>query len=182
MFAHDGEDHSDAKPQTSVKQNVETRTAVSNNFEILLKTTILEPDREIGGKLFLTSHESNEPIGGAKITVSVEAEDGKITEIVVNPTENPGIYRVTIPPIPQSVVKLSAKINHSGKNVTVSLGTAEIKYSSITSSSENAGWARSVLLGLGAAGLLALLGFIAFLLFKNFRRKARTVERETVSV
>jgi hypothetical protein len=38
------------------------------------------------------------------------------------------------------------------------------------------------LLGLGAIGLLVLLGFIAFLLFKNFRSKTQTIEQETVSV
>ena len=182
IFAHEGEDHSEAKTQTSVKQNIETRMAVAGDFEILLKTPLLEPDKEIGGKLFLTSHETNEPIGNAKITLSVESEDGKKTEIVVNPTDSPGVYRLTIPPIPESAVKLSAKINHSGVEKTVSFGTAEIKPAPAESSTENTSWARSALLVLGAIALLALLGFAAFLLFKNFRPKAQTVERETASV
>ncbi len=182
IFAHGDEDHGEAKPQTSVKQNIETRTATTDDFEILLKTPILEPDKEIGGKLFLTSHETNEPISNAKITLLIEGEDGKKTEIVVNPTDNPGVYRLTIPPIPNSTVKLSAKINHSGKDEIVSFGTAEIKFAPIEYSGENTSWARIALLGLGAIGLLTLLGFAAFLLFRNFRQKAQTVEQKTVSV
>ncbi len=182
IFAHGDEDHGEAKPQTSVKQNVETRTAVTDDFEILLKTPLLEPDKEIGGKLFLTSHETNEPISNAKITLLVEGEDGKKTEIVVNSTDNPGVYRLTIPPITQSTVKLSVKINHSGKDESVSFGTAEIKSAPVESSAENTSWGRSALLGLGAIALLTLLGFAAFLLFRNFRQKAQTVEQETVSV
>jgi len=182
IFAHGGEDHDDAKPQTSVKQNIETRTAVADDFEILLKTPILEPDKEIGGKLFLTSHETNEPISNAKITLLIEGEDGEKTEIIVNPTGNQGVYRLTIPPIPESTVKLSAKINHSDKDTIISFGMAEIKPPPIESSAENTSWARSGLLGLGAIGLLTLLGFAAFLLFKNSRPKAQTIEQETVSV
>jgi hypothetical protein len=182
IFAHGGEDHTEAKPQTNVKQNIESRTAVAGDFEILLKTPILEPDKEIGGKLFLTSHETNEPISNAKITLLVEGEDGRETEIVVNPTGNPGVYWLTIPPIPQTTVKLSAKINHSGKDEIVSFGTTEIKPAPIVSSAENTSWARIALLGLGAIGLLTLLGFAAFLLFRNFRQKAQTIEQETVSV
>ncbi len=182
IFAHGDEDHGEAKPQTCVKQNIETRTAVTDDFEILLKTPLLEPDKEIGGKLFLTSHETNEPISNAKITLLIEGEDGKKTEIVVNPTDNPGVYRLTIPPIPNSTVKLSARINHSGRDVIVSFGMAEIKFAPIESSAENTSWARSALLGLGAVGLLTLLGFAAFLLFRNFRQKAQTVEQKTVSV
>jgi len=182
ISAHGGEDHGEAKPQTNIKQNIETRTATTDDFEILLKTPLLEPDKEIDGKLFLTSHETNEPIGNAKITLLVEGEDGKKTEIVVNSTDNPGVYRLTIPPIPNSTVKLSAKINHSGKDAVVSFGAAEIKPAPIESSAENVSWARSSLLGLGAIGLLTLLGFAAFLLFKNSRPKAQTIEQETVSV
>lgn len=182
VFAHGGEDHGDSKPQTNVKQNIETRIAVAEDLEVLLKTPILEPDKEIGGKLFLTSHETNEPISNAKITLLVEGEDGKKTEIIVNPTDNQGVYLLTILPIAQSVVKLSAKINHSGKEKLVSFGTAEIKPAPIESSAENTSWARSVLLGLAVIGLLTLPGFVAFLLFKNFRPKARTIEQETVSV
>ncbi len=96
IFAHGGEDHTEAKPQTNVKQNIESRTAVAGDFEILLKTPILEPDKEISGKLFLTSHETNEPIGNAKITLLVEGEDSKKTEIIVNSTDNQGVYRLTI--------------------------------------------------------------------------------------
>jgi len=182
IFAHGGEDHGEAKPQTSIKQNIETRTATTDDFEILLKTPLLKPDEEIGGKLFLTWHETNEPISNAKITLLVEGEDGKKTEIVVNSTDNPGVYRLTIPPIPNSAVKLSAKINHSGKDAVVSFGAAEIKPAPFESSAENTSWARSALLGLGAIGLLTLLGFITFLLFKNSRPKTQTIERETVSV
>ena len=182
IFAHGDEDHGDAKPQTSVKQNIETRTVVVDNLEVLLKTPLLEPDKEISGKLFLTSHETNEPIKNAKITLLVEGEDGKKTEIVVNPTDNPGVYRLTIPPIPQSIIKLSAKINHSGKDEIVSFGTTEIKPLAVESSAENTNWARSALFGLVTIGLLTLLGFITFLLFKNFRPKTQTVEQETVSV
>jgi len=182
IFAHDGEDHGDSKSQTNVKQNIETRTAVMDNLEVLLKTPLLEPDKEIGGKLFLTSHETNEPISNAKIILLVEGEDGKKTEIVVNPTDNQGVYRLTIPPIPQSTVKLGVKINHSGKDEIISFGTAEIKPAPVESTDENASWARSALLGLGAIGLLTLLGFVAFLLFRNFRPKTRMIEQETVSV
>jgi len=182
IFAHGDEDHGEAKPQTSVKQNIETRTAVSDDFEILLKTPLLESDKEIGGKLFLTSHETNEPISNAIITLLLEGEDGKKTEIVVNPTDSQGVYRLTIPPIPQSTLKLSAKINHFGKDEIVSFGTMEIKPAPIESSAENTSWERSALLGLGAIGLLTLLGFVAFLLFRNFRPKAQTIEQETVSV
>ena len=182
IFAHGDEDHGEAKPQTSVKQNIETRTAVSDDFEILLKTPLLESDKEIGGKLFLTSHETNEPIKNAKITLLVEGEDGKKNEIAVNPTDNPGVYRLTIPPIPQSIVKLSGKINHSGKDEIISFGTAEIKPAPVEFSTENTNWARSALFGLVTIGLLTLLGFITFLLFKNFRPKTQTVEQETVSV
>jgi len=182
IFAHGDEDHGEAKPQTSVKQNVETRTAVTDDFETMLKTPLLEPDKEIGGKLFLTAHETNEPIGNAKIILLVEGEDGEKTEIAVNSTDNPGVYRLIIPPIPESTVKLSAKINHSGKDVVVSFGAAEIKSALIESSAENTSWARSALLGLGTIGLLTLLGFVAFLLFRNFRQKPQTIEQETVSV
>ena len=182
IFAHGDEDHGEAKAQTSVKQNIETRTAVTDGFEILLKTPLLEPDKEIGGKLFLTSHETNEPIGNAKITLLIEGEDSKKTEIVVNPTDNLGAYHLTIPPIPQGTIKLSVKISHSGKDKIVSFGTAEIKPAPIDSSAENTSWARSALLGLGAIGLLTLLGFAAVLLFRNFRSKAQTIEQETVSV
>ncbi|HEY0658780.1 MAG TPA: hypothetical protein VGD05_09910 [Pyrinomonadaceae bacterium] len=182
IFSHGGEDHGEAKLQTSVKQNIETRTAVTDNFEILLKTPLLEPDKEIAGKLFLTSHETNEPIDKAKITLLVEGEEGKKTETIVNPTDNKGVYRLVIPPLPQSTVKLSVRINHSGKDETVNFGTAKIKPAAIEPSAENTSWARNALFGLGAIGLLILLGFFAYLLFKNFRPKTRRVEQETVSV
>ncbi len=181
IFAHGDEDHGAAKPQTSVKQNIETRTAVTGDFEIFLKNSFLEPDKEIGGKLFLTSHETNEPIINAKITLFVEGEDGKKTEIVLNPADNPGVYRLIIPPIPESTVKLSAKISHSGKEAVVNFGTAEIKSAPVESSADTS-WSRSALLGLGALGLVTLLGFAAFLLSRNFRQKSQIVEQETISI
>ncbi|MDQ3256678.1 MAG: hypothetical protein M3R15_22775, partial [Acidobacteriota bacterium] len=61
-LAHEGEDHGESKaPVIAAGAGMVTRTARAGDWEITLKHSPLEPDKEIPARVFVTRFETNEP-------------------------------------------------------------------------------------------------------------------------
>lgn len=158
VFAHGGEDHGDQKSAVAKTENgMVSRTARLGEFEILLKHVLLEPDRAMSARLFLTKFETNEPVGDANITLEAETANGVVTVIPVEKSESAGSYLVAVPALAEGSYTLRAKMNTDGKTNTATFSGVQVTHQNTGSAS-----AGSSFLGTAATALLFLIGFALF--------------------
>lgn len=84
-FAHDGEDHGDAKKTSISPASYFSSEAASEIYEVLLKYSPIVPGKETSLRLYLSEYNSNKPIDSAKLEVSVAGNPNiKITVVRID--------------------------------------------------------------------------------------------------
>jgi hypothetical protein len=169
VFAHGGEDHGDQKaPVVSKGTNMIVRVARAGDLEVVIKDPPIEPDKETLARVFITHFATNEPISGAKVVVVLQGS--MPIEVGAVASTTPGMYEVKLPPLPQGLYKLIARIEHDGENKTAEYGSLAVAPLPVSSSSALATWARTALLILGGLTVVGVLGAFIYRLLLAARR------------
>ena len=181
IFAHGGEDHGDQKTKTvSNQEGIISHTARAGEFEIMLKHAPIEPDTEISGKLFVTRYDNNKPFADAQPTIEITAADGKTFEASDVKPSTDGIYNFKLPPMPEGVYTILARINASGKSYTATFSGVEINHSHVISAAEdNSSWTQIALAVLAALVILGLFGGLIYFALRIV--KSEKVREEALS-
>jgi hypothetical protein len=107
--AHEGEKH--AEPEAASvpipTEGLETASATSDTFELVIKHPLLEPNKNEKLTLYLNDFASNEPIPEATILIHLQEAKEPIT---ATPTNVPGIYEATLSFPTQGDAVLTASI------------------------------------------------------------------------
>ncbi len=91
LFAHDGEDHGDAKKATIKSQAYFSNEATSNIYELLFKYQPLTPGKEAVLKLYVSNFSTNAPVDSATIQITVS--DNPNIKLIVKQVDK-GIYEL----------------------------------------------------------------------------------------
>lgn len=96
-LAHEGEVHEDPAtkaPPPLPGAGLRALSAVTENFEVVIKHPPLDPGREGALTLFLSDYRTNAPVAGAQIRVDIS--DAGLPDLRAEPMDSPGIYRVVL--------------------------------------------------------------------------------------
>lgn len=162
VFAHGGEDHGDAQPKvaTSAKGTV-SRSARLGEFEITLKTPVLEPDAATSAKLFITKFETNEAVGDAVPTMEVESSGGTVTQVAVEKSDVAGSYNLKMPALAEGKYTIRTSLKSAKGSDTATFSNVEVAHSEATDAEATGGatsWLGTILLFTACAIVLALFG------------------------
>lgn len=84
-FAHDGEDHGDAKKTSISPASYFSAEAASEIYEVLLKYSPIVPGKETSLRLYLSEYNTNKPIDSAKLEITVAGNPNiKITVVRID--------------------------------------------------------------------------------------------------
>lgn len=162
-FGHGGEDHgAEQAPVVAAGAGMVARTAKAGDMEVVIKHPALEPDKELAARVFVTKHDTNEPIKGANVTVMIERADGAPSQVLAVAGNTPGVYEVKLPPLPQGAYKLAVQVGANGANETAQFGAVQVAPAPVAEAGSVNSWARTgliilaALLGLGAAGVTVM--------------------------
>lgn len=179
VFAHGGEDHGDQPaPAVSKGANMITRVARVGDLEVVLKHPPVEPDKELVARLFVTHFATNEPVGGAKISVAFTGV-GAPVEATATPGQTPGMYEVKLPPLPKGRYKVVARVNHDGADATADYGALQVAPLPAASVETMAPWARTALIGLALLVGLGLIGAVIYRIAQGTRSSRMKGETAT---
>lgn len=170
IFAHGGEDHGD-KPAAVVATGpgMQTRTARAGDFEVMLKSLPIIPDKELTARIFVTRYATNEPVQGAQIAVTI-GDGGTIPEIIATAGSTPGAYEIKLPPLPQGDYKLQARVTVKGDTQTAQYGVVKVAPPPPPPIESSTTWARRILVGLALLLGLGVIGILGYRLFGGVRR------------
>lgn len=92
VFAHEGEDHGDAKKTSAKPATYFSSEAVSDLYELLVKYQPLQPDKPSTFKLFVSDFNSNAPVDSSA-TLQITVADNPNIKLEVTRVED-GVYEV----------------------------------------------------------------------------------------
>lgn len=161
--AHGGEDHGDQKPKTTANaKGVVSHSARLGDFEVMVKHPVLEPDQPTTGRVFVTRFETNEPFKDGATTVEIEATNGTIFTGTVETSEQPGIYNLKFPALPEGVYTMRTKLSYDGETDTVTFSGVDVK-PMISASEGGTSWLTTGLIGIVFSLVVLLLcGLVYF--------------------
>jgi RND family efflux transporter MFP subunit len=90
-FAHDGEDHGEAKKAVVTSTSYFSSEAFSDKYELLLRYNPIVPSKETTMKLFISEFDSNRPIDSVTLNIAVS---GNLTIKVTASRLEKGIYEL----------------------------------------------------------------------------------------
>lgn len=162
VFAHGDETHENEQSKTtSTKNGIIVRTTKLNDFEITLKTPLLQPDVATTARLFITRYNTNEPTDREATisTVEIESSKGSVVQATVEETDIAGVYNLKIPALTDGnyTFRISLKTNKGSDTATFS----GFEVAHATTISENGGASASW----SDATLLFVMSAIVFGLF-----------------
>ncbi len=181
-LAHGGEDHGE-KPVAAVSVGgaALAHVAHAGDWEIVVKHPPVAPDAETGARVFVSRFDTNEPIAGARVVVTLTGADSAPVEVAAIPADAlPGMYEAKLPALPEGAYQLAARVEHGGQNVTAEFGALRIASPApVADAGAGSPWARTILIALG---LLVGLGLAATFLYRIMRaaRRGRT-QREVAA-
>lgn len=183
---HAGHDHGHDEPAAVAVGAVnEVRSARIGDYEVVMKTPPLEPDKEIAAKIFLTWAQTNHPISSAIVTVIIERENDRIIEVNAEPdAKMAGGFTAKLPPIPQGEAKIKTRWQIGSTTETADFGTAKIETKTETSAFPLWNWLPNVLFVLVALAVLALIAAIIRFGVQQLKKSETTAEprKDTVAV
>ena len=156
-FAHGGEDHGEQKPKSTANaKGIVTHSARIGDFEVMIKHQVLEPDVATSGRLFITKFETNEPFKNAVASVEIESANGNVSLADVEAGEQPGIYNVKIPALPEGTYTMRTKLSYDGETDTATFSGIEVK-PAVAAAAETS-WLTNALIGIVFSLVVFLLG------------------------
>lgn len=172
-FAHGGEDHSaEQAPVVAAGAGMVARTMQAGEWEIMIKHPVLKPDKELAARVFVTKHDTNEPVERASVTVTVTDVGGAPTQVTATAAGNtPGVYELKLPPMPQGAYKLAVRVGASGANETVQFGAIQVARASVAEAESVNGWGRTGLIILAALIGLGVVGVGVMRLMQSARNR-----------
>jgi hypothetical protein len=94
-LAHEGEVHEEpaAKaPPPLPGAGLQSISAMTENFEVVIKHPPLDPEKEGELTLFLSDYRTNAPVSDAQ--VQIDAPDAGVSGLWAERTDSPGVYKV----------------------------------------------------------------------------------------
>lgn len=122
--AHGGEDHGESQPQIAVTSTEVKHLARVGDLELLIKHAPIAPDRSAAAHVFLSRYATNEPVGGALITLRLAGQAS--AEVLAKGGRVSGQYELALPPLPQGSYRLSARVEVDGRSAEADLGALEV--------------------------------------------------------
>lgn len=128
VLGHGGEDHGDQKPKTTANaKGIVSHSARLGDFEVMVKHPVLEPDQPTTGRVFITRFETNVPFKDAGVMLEIESAGGAIFTGTVEAGEQPGIYTVKFPALPQGIYTMRTKVSYDGETDTATFSGIDVK-------------------------------------------------------
>lgn len=158
VSAHGGEDHGDQKPKTtsSAKGTVSHSTRLGD-LEVMIKHPTLEPDVATQGQMFVTSFATNEPVGNVAAAVEIETSTGLVMTANVEGGDQPGVYNLRIPALPQGTYVVRANLTYKGETDTATFSAFQVEPKPLAADGGSSSFLRS-------AGIFTVFGFVIVLL------------------
>ncbi len=94
VFAHGGEDHGDAVSPVQVTSTRLSASAQSDNFDIVVQYGKAVPGLSANLDLYLSHYETNAPVAGAKIEVSINGDVNVTAQATAE--KEPGLYNLKL--------------------------------------------------------------------------------------
>jgi cobalt-zinc-cadmium efflux system membrane fusion protein len=153
-LAHGGEDHSEA-PAPIASSDGLVASATGSAFEVVIKSSPIQPNKESTLRLMLSDFETNEPIQNATINLDLKGTNFK-TKVSAKSTKTPGIYEftATFPAEGDYTFDLAIEANKKADLLVVN-GFALKPLVSDAQASQSLFW----ITGSGIAVIFLLLGF-----------------------
>jgi multidrug efflux pump subunit AcrA (membrane-fusion protein) len=167
VLAHGGEDHGSAATPAPSTSGRNSASAQSESFDIVAEYGSIEPAKPTGIDLYLSDYETNAPVAGASIQVSISGVDN--SSVAATAEKDSGLYSVSMTFPAEGHFDILFDITSSDKSDII-----EVKGISVgTERAEPPKTARSyisaiILVGLAAVLLVLTLFFI--------RRRKNTVK------
>lgn len=93
-LAHGDEDHGSPAPAGQVVSGRQTASAQSENFDIVAQYSSIAAGKSASFDLYLSDYETNAPVAGAIIQVSVSGNDSVTASAIAE--KDPGLYSVSL--------------------------------------------------------------------------------------
>jgi len=170
-IAHGGEDHGDAAAPIQMSSSRIAVSAQSENFDIVVEYSGLEPGKKVSLDIYLSDYETNAPIPGATIQVSVSGIEN--VSATATSEKDPGLYSVALTFPKVGTYDLLFDITSPDKSDIIELkgikvGTDEVP---VSKSKKQYAWL-IIVVGFGAALTAAL--FLLKWRRKSMRRVVKT--------
>lgn len=167
VYAHGGEDHGDAKPQTQTTgKGTVLRIARVGDLEIMIRHFLLEPDTAVQGRLFITKFETNEAVDGSNVKVEIESVNGSVTAIPVEKSDSAGSYLLKMPALPEGAYTLRAKLDAGGKTDTATFSGVRVEHPPTAVNEPGTSWLRIILMLLAGSVFLAMFGGLIYFVWR----------------
>ncbi len=172
-FAHGGEDHGEkGAAAVSIGAATSAHVAHAGDWEVVVKHPSVAPDAETGARVFVSRFETNEPIAGARVVVTLTGVGAAPIEVAATAADAlPGMYEAKLPALPEGAYQLAARVEHGGQTATAEYGALHIAPPALVADAgAGSSWART---GLLALALLVGLGLVATFLYRIMRGRAQ---------
>lgn len=167
-FAHEGEDHGDAKKTSISPASYFSSEAASEIYEVLLKYSPIVPGKETSLRLYLSEYNTNKPIDSAKLEITVAGNPNiKITVVRIDK----GVFELKVIFPEKKAYNLVLNINSYAGIDLIQLNNIEagkeLAATATTENSSHAHWYSS-------NWFFGLMGLLIGLLVMFFVNKSRS--------
>ena len=172
VLAHGGEDHGEAAAPALSASGRNSASAQSDNFDIVAEYGSVEPAKPVSIDLYLSDYETNVPIAGASIQVSISGADN--SGVVAKAETDSGLYSLTLTFPEKGQFDLLFDITSTEKSDIIEIKGIEvgaIEAVSLKTETDNT-W---IAVLIGACAVLLLLALFLRGQFRKTRGTARTV-------
>lgn len=183
IFAHGGEDHGDEKPKVATTtKGIVSRNARLGDFEVTLKTPVLEPDATTTARLFITKFETNEAVGDGVPTMEIESSGGAVVQVAVEKTDVAGSYNLKIPALAEGNYTIRTSLKSAKGSDTATFSNVAVAHSEATNAATSGAtsWLGTILLFLVGAIVLGLFGGLFYFAWRMATGK-KQIGEEAVS-
>lgn len=175
-FAHDGEDHGDAKKTSISPASYFSAEAASEIYEVLLKYSPIVPGKETSLRLYLSEYNTNKPIDSAKLEITVAGNPNiKITVVRIDK----GVFELKTTFPEKKAYNLVLNINSYAGIDLIQLNNIEAgKVLAVTATTENSSHAHWY----SSNWFFGLVGLLIGLLVMFFVNKSRSRKMIAVAI
>ena len=165
-LAHGGEDHSDTATPVQVALGRQSISAQSDNFDIVAQYGNVEPGKPTSLDLYLSDYETNAPVAGASIQVSINGVENVTATATAE--KDPGLYNVSLTFPKEGRFDLLFDVSTADKSDIIEVKGFEIHLAAPPSSKDARSYVWVIIVVVGAILLLVIVG-----LMRRGRRNSR---------